>query len=374
MKLHIFNPEHDIALAHNDKYFTAPRAGRMLRADCGFIPVLWADEGDYVLVDDVEAAREQIRRLGVDERVNFITLADVRNIDRNIKIEPWGWDSALVFRLRKSGLPEEVRMPDERQLAMIRKLSGRQSSVGVLDGLCDKIAGVDGLRVVGRACAVENISELRSMVKDMKKAVLKAPWSSSGRGVRYVERTLGTATENWARHVIDMQGCIMIEPFYEKVMDFGMEFIADEEGTHYRGLSLFETANGFYTGNMLATEDYKLQLLSNYITKQAVSQLKEAVLQSVTSHIAGKYHGALGVDMMIVADGCTSDSCYCRRYAVHPMVEINLRRTMGHVAIDIASRMNISRGVMRIEYNDLHYHLRIEREVAEEDRAQVHHV
>ena len=32
-KLHLFNPEHDIALAANLAHFTAPLAGRQLRAD-----------------------------------------------------------------------------------------------------------------------------------------------------------------------------------------------------------------------------------------------------------------------------------------------------------------------------------------------------
>jgi hypothetical protein len=38
MRLHIFNPEHDIALAANLKRFTAPHAGRQMRADLGFLP------------------------------------------------------------------------------------------------------------------------------------------------------------------------------------------------------------------------------------------------------------------------------------------------------------------------------------------------
>ena len=63
MKLHIFNPEHDIALAANQPRFTAPHAGRQLRADLGFLPALWADDGDLVLVDDVEAALEWVRHV-----------------------------------------------------------------------------------------------------------------------------------------------------------------------------------------------------------------------------------------------------------------------------------------------------------------------
>ena len=38
MTLHVFNPEHDIALAYDNKYFTAPHAGRQLRHDLDYLP------------------------------------------------------------------------------------------------------------------------------------------------------------------------------------------------------------------------------------------------------------------------------------------------------------------------------------------------
>ena len=63
MKLHVFNPEHDIALATNLANFTAPLAGRALRADLGFIPALWANEGDAVLVENVDDARQRYEHL-----------------------------------------------------------------------------------------------------------------------------------------------------------------------------------------------------------------------------------------------------------------------------------------------------------------------
>ena len=56
MKLHIFNPEHDLALAVNQPNYTAPHAGRQLRNDLAFIPALWADEGDFVMVDSIDDA------------------------------------------------------------------------------------------------------------------------------------------------------------------------------------------------------------------------------------------------------------------------------------------------------------------------------
>lgn len=61
-KLHIFNPEHDIALASNLSNFTAPHAGRQLRADLGFLPAVWAAKGDYVWVENADYAARAWRR------------------------------------------------------------------------------------------------------------------------------------------------------------------------------------------------------------------------------------------------------------------------------------------------------------------------
>ena len=56
MNIRIFNPEHDIALASNMERFTAPHAGRQLRSDLCYLPALWADEDDVVIVDDIDFA------------------------------------------------------------------------------------------------------------------------------------------------------------------------------------------------------------------------------------------------------------------------------------------------------------------------------
>ena len=63
MTLHIFNPEHDIALASNLSNFTAPHAGRQLRNDLGFLPALWAEDGDQILVEHEESAIKAYRRV-----------------------------------------------------------------------------------------------------------------------------------------------------------------------------------------------------------------------------------------------------------------------------------------------------------------------
>ena len=97
MTAHIFNPEHDIALATDLANFIAPHAGRQLRHDLGFLPALWADEGDVVLVDDIEQAKAAYQdfcaRLAAFklfrcmEQVSWAT--SIRQADALSDVQPW---------------------------------------------------------------------------------------------------------------------------------------------------------------------------------------------------------------------------------------------------------------------------------------------
>jgi len=144
----------------------------------------------------------------------------------------------------------------------------------------------------------------------------------------------------------------MAEPFYDKVKDFGMEFKCSSEGkVNYLGLSLFHTANGAYTGNLLATEKVKQDILSHYISIDLLHSVIEKICQLSAVIFKGRYVGPFGVDMMVVrgTDGCL----------LHPCVEINLRRTMGHVALSLTPDDDDIQRVMQIDYSDNRYHLRI---------------
>lgn len=73
MKLHVFNPEHDIVMAYGDGMFTSPHAARGLRRDLGFIPAFTAEDGDFVLVDDIESALESLRHVRNMRRMLYLS-------------------------------------------------------------------------------------------------------------------------------------------------------------------------------------------------------------------------------------------------------------------------------------------------------------
>jgi len=86
---------------------------------------------------------------------------------------------------------------------------------------------------------------------------------------------------------------------------------------------------------------------------------QERICQLLGKAFNGKYQGSFGVDMMVV--GASPAACL-----LHPCVEINLRHTMGHVALALGRKINPTddddiRRVMRIDYSNNYYKLNIKR-------------
>ena len=364
MKLHIFNPEHDLALASNLRQFTAPHAGRQLRSDLSFIPALWADEGDLVLVDDIDNARDKVRHLGGDlvDKVEFITKVQLAHFIKTEfldSVHPWGWDLSLKGELEHIGIPE-IALPCEAILNKVRALSSRQWATEHLQS---------GVRFV------QSVAEVKSLVREWGKAVIKAPWSSSGRGVRFVsadefrEGSGYPSFERWVGNIIYRQGGVTVEPYYNKVMDFGMEFEMVDGKVLYRGLSLFDTIKNAYSGNVLCPEDKKVEMMARYVSPERLLQIRQHVIDVMEPALKGIYSGPFGVDMMIYAkeqnlpasDGASSD--VQDDFGVNECIEVNLRRTMGHVAIDLADYLQKSfselNQLMRVEFDGNRYHLRV---------------
>lgn len=370
LTLHIFNPEHDIALASNLSNFTAPHAGRQLRHDLGFLPALWADDGDAVLVDDVEQARQSYQKAVRDLRRKTSNgrLKDIQWMARRVPVErsktssgilhdiqPWGWDKALCAQLKRSGVGEHL-LPSADDLEAIRQLSHRRVASQLLPQLQRE-------GTVGESFECRSAEAIDDLLQHYGSLVLKAPWSSSGRGLRFLDagHTPLSMQAGWVRNMLERQGSIMAEPCYNKVKDFGMEFRCEPDGTiRYLGLSLFHTANGAYTGNILATEAAKQSWLSTYLPEELTHSIQSDICRLLAPVLKDKYQGPFGVDMMIVSRGGRKDNRGEETgFLLHPCVEINLRRTMGHVALSLSPTDDDIQAVMRIDYAADNYRLHI---------------
>ncbi len=354
MKLHIFNPDHDLALAANLPNFTPPHAGRQLRSDLAFIPALWADEGDLVLVDDIDSAHTRAQRLSrhLVDRVEFITapqLAKAMKVGCFIdSIHPWGWNVTLKHELLRIGTPS-IMLPADDNLLQLRNISSRKWAA------CNLQTDV---------IFITDLQQLHAIIDKRGTAVVKAPWSSSGRGVRYVSAEEMThaqpgilsPTERWTANIIRTQGGVTVEPLYNKVKDFGMEFEMQDGKISYLGLSLFHTQKNAYTGNLLTSEEEKLQQLLPYTSEEELIRIRKKIIGTLEPAIRNIYSGPFGVDMMVCSGGANDSTCF-----INPCIELNLRRTMGHVALAIGAPDNEPARTMQVTFDGSHYHLNIRR-------------
>ena len=159
--------------------------------------------------------------------------------------------------------------------------------------------------------------------------VLKAPYSSSGRGLVWLnENGPGNSERNRIRGILHKQGAISLERQLNRVADFALEFSSDGKGNlSCEGLSVFDThARGGYLGNRLQAPSALRKLLLAYAGEDELRRVQEAAGQALRQTYAYRYAGSMGVDMLIYqrADGS---------YGIHPCVEVNLRRTMGLLAL-----------------------------------------
>lgn len=265
-------------------------------------------------MDDVELLRKQSQ--------GGLALPNVDWTDKWSKgiYHPWGWNKALVHCLQESGIAVES-LPTEEQLARYRVLAGRQQCVEVLQAFVGKHG------ICGEAKVCRSFEEVKQGLQQTGQSILKAPWSGSGRGlVRLSLDTLTDSVAGWVARILRTQGYLMLEPLYDKVCDFAMEFLAVGNGdVRFAGYSFFDTdTHGNYKANRLATNKAIEQRLCTWVTADVLQEVR-ATLVAVLSGLLGTfYSGYLGVDMMVCR---TEDG-----FRVHPCVEINLRMNMGVVS------------------------------------------
>lgn len=350
MTLHIFNPEHDIALASGSKHFTAPHAGRQLREDLCWLPGVWAEDGDAVLVSshDPEHYDRKLSRAMGKKNIRWVTERDLSSIIIN-KVEPWGWDAALCHWMKRKGVGEDL-LPTDEQLEQIRQLSSRRTAAIVLQKILQQAKNNAIIKEYCQGTMQEcrTLVEVEAFMAQHKDCVVKSPWSSSGRGVRFFNDEPDASLYGWIKRTIQQQGFVMLERKERKIQDFAMEFFADGNGNaYYQGLSIFSTTGSAYEGNLILEEEEKLLRLSSWLPKDLLYCVKNILEQELGTICKDVYSGPLGVDMMVIANNGT--------YGLHPCVEVNVRQTMGMVALHALTQSTLNHRML-IRY-DGKYHL-----------------
>lgn len=315
MRLHIFNPDTDYALASGSRYYTPPAKVVRIAEDMANFPTKFSDPGDIVVAyADIDTIPQ--------------ILAEHQN--EKIEISPWGWNQALRHRLIEAGV-EPSLLPSELQVENLRLLSHRRTSI-LANTTLNTSLNEHGFKDIHQADIPFECKDVDSAIdalRQMSPRFFKAPWSSSGRGILYTEDLdLERHIRPWIHGIIRRQGSVIAETAYPKVLDFATEWEINPDGcVSFIGLSLFEASRrGKYHYNFKGSQKDILEKIqyaapdfgTDYI------QCQQIMLSKV---VGSKYHGPLGIDMLALPDG-----------GIRGCIEINFRNTMGRAHIEIEKR------------------------------------
>ncbi len=328
MKLYLFNPENDLAIAFGGINYTPPPAAQLIGRELATLPIWYADEKeDFTVLLPEELPDDFINlpaQLGIEASVATLPQIDPAQVEQ---INVWGWSLALAKRLETKGFAPKI-LPNEEQCQAIRRLSHRGFAAEVGRYLHQCI----DYPLPAIPIELHTPHEVKAFTDQPQQRLLKAPWSGSGRGLYWNLYGYDTPLSRWSNGILQKQGMLMGEPVYDKIEDWAMEFYSNGETVQFAGYSSFLTDNhGAYKGNRLADDKTLETQLAQAVGGTIINQVKTALIDYFTRHVAPFYTGYFGIDMMTYrhTQGET---------LLHPFVEINLRMNMGMVARRIADR------------------------------------
>ena len=334
-RLYVFDPDCEMAIANGSAYYMPTANILQMSDDLAFIPAYYAGADDYVLISrtiDEAFLEERKELLGVN--VHPVTLEDAEK-QIPLTVIPWGWSPRICHALKKIGHAKKWK-PE------FKELYSRKKAYDCLVSVLPKLPFTETC-IIPQVCQhIETIEELTAHYP----CVAKAPWSSSGRGILFLEKEITNKEREWLSGVLKKQGYLMLEKRLNKVYDFAMEFYAGRStGISFLGLSEFYTGRkGEYKGNFIGQQGKLEATLCRYLEKGEIALIRDHMIRALTELILPDYEGYLGVDMMIYEDGKG-------KYRVQPCVEINLRYNMGIVALYLQKCLSESaEGIFNIEY------------------------
>ena len=353
--IYLFNPTCEYAIANGNSNWQANRLLQKMEADMAALPLYFAQSKDVILVNDLPSSEflETISRLKTD-MPNFVLKSEINtNVFREQaknKLLPWGWSPAVhkfLQPLKVSCSEEFQRSPVFNWQLEYRQLYSREFALSILKQLVEEL---NQESIIPQTClpkVCRSQPEIEMCLESWGFIMVKAPWSSSGRGLQPISKT-PVHPKVWEKllGIVKEQGFVLVEPLLNKKMDIAFEFELKKGKVRYLGLSNFTTdKKGQYQGNWLGgMPGSTLPEIAKFVNSEINTILQVLIGILERSKLSELYEGFFGVDLLVYSDEN-------KRLKINPCLEINLRYNMGLLALEL-ERFIVSgkQGVFRTFY------------------------
>lgn len=261
-----------------------------------FLPLLYAEEGDEILVTHLP--KDPTPHLRLLSEANF----------EGDTLETWGWSQAA-----KTWAEKEGALYAPPPFSIVRDVAS-------------KVFSFTHSPTLPGAQLFHTLSEVQKwLTNGPYPKVLKTCYGLAGRG-----RFLLGAVEDFERvrkNVIQNfeDGRALIgEPWVQRLLDFSTQWKISKEGeATYLGATIMENkASGQYERTIAGEEEPLFGIYHRFL-KEHLEMVKVPL-----AHLAKEgYYGPLGIDAMVYRHPTEMDEL------LHPIVELNVRKTMGWLTI-----------------------------------------
>jgi len=347
--IHYFNPGHETAVLNASEYYHPPAHVTRMQADLAFLPAWYASERDFVFTEtalsdyfihSLQPLNFQIKTVTPDD------LSGNREMFQHSTIDLWGISPQSVYYFEKLNKLRNLSLVIPQWKEEYRFLGSRFASHNVLAELIERIPEAERDILPHFISDIEEIDKEISQSQD--RLLIKSPYSSSGRGLIWLPpEKLAQSERQILGGMLKKQSQVSVEKALDKTMDFSMHFeITNQGDTKFIGYSVFQTnGKGAYEKSRLVGQQQSEKQINDLIEADLLLKTRIALIEIIREMYAPYYQGSVGVDMLIYKAG---DS-----YRLHPCVEINMRKSMGYLAVRLFEKYihPDSQGEFFIEYS-----------------------
>lgn len=341
--VYYFNPTCELAVLNGSFSYMPPLLLQEMERDLSTLPLVFANQNDFVLTENLPGSGfiQKLKDVGF-KLPEFCRLANLEglSIGSYEAISPWGWSPALHFKLKnlKENCSDEFKTSPvfnwkkEHQL-IFERLTSLNLLIKILnqnthDWFIDRtIAGEK----------VTSCEEIELLLEKHSSLVVKAPISSSGRGIQIIRKSkLNTSNRQWISGALNQQKYLVAEPFLDKLIDLSFQFkVSGNSEIEYLGYSIFKTnSNGQYKGTLIHPDLKSILPEENTVELQEmIETTANAIGKALKSSVyANLYRGFLGVDALIFR--------HQKRLMMQPCIEVNSRMNMGILTLFLEKKIH----------------------------------
>ncbi len=354
--IYLFNPTFEYAVANGNASWQPNKLLQKMENDLSTLPLFLSQPGDVILTNKIPSERfiNSLKQINITSR-QFIkkdtfTSNKIFIETKKNRLLPWGWSPAahkLLSPIKNSCSAEFKNSPVFNWHHRQKHLYSRKFSLEILTSLITQFP--DNLFISKEYLPkiVTDKPEFKKQIEEWEKIMVKAPWSSSGRGLQPVTKT-PVHEKVWEKllGIVSEQGFAIVEPFLNKEFDLAFQFQLEKRKVTFLGTSHFLTdKKGQYVGNSLNGLPQKVKNdMAEFIELVPGKIIKPLIETIESSELAKNYEGFFGVDTLIFRDRNN-------RLKINPCLEINVKQTMGLLSLQLEKLVvNNKKGEFKIYY------------------------